>query len=110
MSAAITYTPLSNTTYLFASKAEADAFFSSFAVPSATQAAEGSVKKAAAATYTPFTGYTVEEVLEVEYGGVTYSVYDKASIDELKTKLLTLNTAFNTLLIQLRAAGILSAS
>jgi len=106
----VSHTPLVSDVYLFQSKAEAEAFFDALSVPSATTLTYGVVKQSAMLTYTPFAAYTFENVIQVAYGGVDYETYDRTTIDEIRTKLLTLNTAFNLLLTQLRNAGILSVT
>lgn len=100
---------LSGSTILFNTKEEAQAFFDSFVVPSATTATEGVMKQGAALAYTNFSAFSVSNYSTFIIDGETVSLPNQDTFDEVRTKLLAVTAGLNTLIERLRNAGILDS-
>ncbi len=108
MSASISFPPLTDENILWQNRAAAEAFFTAMFVDSAGVGAEGSVEQAAAISYT-FTSLSNTDyvVVNSDDGVSTVQLPSKAAYDELRASYVTLATAFQQLLVNLRNAGIL---
>jgi len=109
MSATLTFTFPSSEITLWESRAAALAFFNSLTVPDATTSTDGVVKMATTVSYTVFTAYDTADYFSLDFDGTVHVVVEQATLTEVQTKLLTLATAFNTLLTNLRSAGVLNS-
>lgn len=109
MSASVNFPVLTDEVTLWATRQDAEDFFSASYVSDATTAAKGVVSKMSSISYTNFTSYDESGSVEWNISGNTYELPEQVVIDELKTKLLTLSAAFNSLLTKLRNAGILES-
>lgn len=94
-------------TILFQNRLAAQTFFSNFAVPDATTTTDGVVKKAESVSYSSYTSYTTNDFVTLTIDGTPETLVNQSTFEEVRTKLLAINTSFNNLLTKLRNAGIL---
>ena len=110
MSASISFPALTDENILWQNRDAATAFFAALSVADATISEEGVVKQAVAVSFSFIALVNTDVVTITQDDGVTtVSVPKKESYDELKASYIVLQTAFNQLLTNLRAAGILES-
>lgn len=105
--------PLTDNTYIWQTKEEANAFFGSFSVASATESAEGVVKKAANVTFTysaPIQTYITFPGIAGDGSQVNYQVPSWAYAQALEAVVQANGSAIDNILTALKAAGIMSNS
>jgi hypothetical protein len=110
MSAQISSTAFTDPTVLFASMAVANQWRTSLVVPSATLSTEGSVKAGSApvngVTPSASSGVTLS-IANPDGSTSSYTVATKADLDSTISSLTDLTTKFNTLITNLKSAGVL---
>ena len=109
MSANIEYNLSTSETVAWQSRSDLTDFLDSLTVPSATTGAEGVVKKASSVSFTKATAWAVNDSVTLTIGATDEEMPNMTTIEEMRTNLLAVNAALDTLLVALRNAGIINS-
>lgn len=107
MSVNATPPTLTSETILFQNRLAAQTFFSNFLVPDASTTTDGVVRQAESLSYTVYANYEVNDFVTLVIDDTPETLVNQTTLEEVRTRLLNLNIAFNGLLTRLRNAGIL---
>jgi len=106
MPASVNYSLPSSEVYAFESRTAFDNFLGDLNISDATTSTPGVVKQSSTVSFTRTTTWATNDFVTLQINPTTTkNVPEEATFEELRTDVIALNTALNSLIVALKNAG-----